>query len=171
MAYIRVGGDGSALGFFGCGPGCRCASCRVGGAGLAEWYVREEEEEEPSQPAQVGGFALVPLNPNALGERLFTIVSALPGDKIQRYLEFARRLSFIPRLTSQQKADLLQTFAPRFDLDVGGQAPMPGGRILLVAKDGRTAFQIAADGTITFGRFNQQTLDVVNPVPIRPLTR
>src|SRR5918996_750085 len=160
MAYIRIGEDESALGLFGCGPGCRCASCRLGGAGLAEWYVPEEQEQ--SQPAPVGGFALVPVNPNAMGERLSAIVSALPGTRFQHYLEFARRLSLIPRLTFQQKANLLQTFAPRFGLDVGGQARMPGGRILLVAKDGKTAFQIAADGRITFGRFNLQTLDVVN---------
>ncbi len=50
MAYVRVGGDGSALGFFGCGPGCSCAACRrTAGSmsGLGERYVPEEEQEIP----------------------------------------------------------------------------------------------------------------------------
>ena len=43
-------------------------------------------------------------------------------------------------------------------LETGGLAPMQGGRYLLVAKDGKTALQIAADGAIAFGRFSPQTL-------------
>jgi hypothetical protein len=43
-----------------------------------------------------------------------------------------------------------------------------GGRVLVIAKDGKTAFQIAFDGTITFGRFNTATLDIANPTVIRP---
>lgn len=56
MAYIRVGEDGTAVGFFGCGPGCPCASCRrtAGSVSrLGERYVPEEEETPlpPAQPA------------------------------------------------------------------------------------------------------------------------
>jgi hypothetical protein len=59
--------------------------------------------------------------------------------------------------------------AKRLGLEVGAQAAAKGGRILLIAKDGKTALQIAFEGTISFGRFSTKTLDIVNPVAIRPL--
>ena len=45
MAYIRIGENDSALGFFGCGASCRCAPCRSQNAAFGEWYVQEEEPE------------------------------------------------------------------------------------------------------------------------------
>lgn len=130
-----------------------------------------------SSPARVAlrrlslqrGAVAVGTNAAAVGERLFAEVSRLGGTGLQRFLEFARRLSMVPGLTPQAKAALLERFAARFGLDVGGQIAKEGGRILLLAKDGKTAFQIAADGSITFGRFNLQTLDIMNPTAIRPL--
>jgi hypothetical protein len=105
----------------------------------------------------------------AVGERLLGEVAGLNGTGLQRYLEFARRLSATTGLSPQAKADLLMSVAPRLGLDVGGQAVVSGGRILLIAKDGKTAFQIDLDGTITFGRFNTATLDIANATTIRPL--
>jgi hypothetical protein len=104
----------------------------------------------------------------AVGEGLLGEVSELGGTGLQRYLEFARRLSAVNGLTPKAKADLLVSAASRLGLDVGGQALVKGGRVLVIAKDGKTAFQIAFDGTITFGRFNTATLDIANPTVIRP---
>jgi hypothetical protein len=105
----------------------------------------------------------------AVGERLLAEVGTLQGTGLQRYLELARRLSAVKGLNPQAKADLLVSLARRLGLDVGGQAAVKGGRILLIAKDGKSALQIALDGTITFGRFSIETLDIVNPAAIRPL--
>jgi hypothetical protein len=105
----------------------------------------------------------------AVGERLLAEVGAVRGTGLQRFLELARRLSAVKGLNPQAKADLLMSMARRLGLDVGGQATVKGGRILLVAKDAKSALQIAADGTITFGRFSIETLDIVNPAAIRPL--
>ncbi len=104
-----------------------------------------------------------------VGQRLVGEVSALGGTSLQRYLEFARRLSSVRTLSPTAKADLLVSAARRFGLEIGGQATVTGGRILVLAKDGKTAFQVALDGQITFGRFNAATLDIVNPTVIRPL--
>jgi len=103
----------------------------------------------------------------AVGERLLGEVSGLGGAGFQRYLEFARRLSAVARISPQAKADLLVSLAPRFGLEVGGQAVVTGGRILVVAKDARSAFQIALDGTIKFGEFNKVTLDITRATTIR----
>jgi hypothetical protein len=46
---------------------------------------------------------------------------------------------------------------------------MQGGRVLVIAKDARTALQVAADGTVQIGKFNPKTLDIVSPTTIRPL--
>jgi hypothetical protein len=104
-----------------------------------------------------------------VGERIFGEVAGANGNSFQRFLELARRLSNTPGLSPQAKADLLAKLAPRLGIDIGSNAAMQGGRILMIAKDGRTALQIALDGTISFGRFNLATLDIVNAVPIRPL--
>jgi hypothetical protein len=97
------------------------------------------------------------------------VLLELGGSGFQRYLEFARRLSAVAGLSAKAKADLLVSAAARLGLDVGGQALMKGGRILVIAKDGKTALQVAMDGTITFGRFNTATLDIANPTVIRTL--
>jgi outer membrane protein OmpA-like peptidoglycan-associated protein len=55
MAYIRIGEDESTRGSFGCGPGCSCKSCRIGGSNFGEWYVPEEEEETPPPAATPKG--------------------------------------------------------------------------------------------------------------------
>ena len=104
-----------------------------------------------------------------VGQRLLGEVSAVSGTSLQRYLEFARRLSSVRTLSPAAKADLLVSAARHLGLEVGGQATVAGGRILVLAKDGKTAFQVAMDGQITFGRFNAATLDIVNPTVIRPL--
>lgn len=56
MAYVRVGENESTFVSVGCGPGCPCASCRLGRYDLAEWYV--PEEEDGPEPAKVGGLGL-----------------------------------------------------------------------------------------------------------------
>ncbi len=104
-----------------------------------------------------------------IGERLAAESMAAGGTRFQQYLEFARRLGTTSGLSPQAKANLLESFAARFGLDVGGQAMKEGGRILLLAKDGRSAFQILADGSVSFGRFNLKTLDIVDPQIIRAL--
>lgn len=115
------------------------------------------------------GAAAVAKDAASVGERLVAEVANLQGTGLQRYLEFARRLSLASGLTPRAKADLLVSLASRFGLDVGGQAAVSGGRILVIAKDGKTAFQIAADGAIAFGRFNVATLDIAGATSIRPL--
>src|SRR5262245_55392494 len=55
MAYIRIGENESTLGSLGCGPGCLCKSCRIGGSNFGEWYVPEEEEETPPPAATPKG--------------------------------------------------------------------------------------------------------------------
>jgi hypothetical protein len=106
-----------------------------------------------------------------VGERLYAEVNALNGTGLQKLLEFARRLGLERGLSVAQKAELLEATCARFGLDVGGRVPMSGGRFLVVAKDGKTALQIAADGGVTFGRFNLATGDIANATAIRVLSR
>lgn len=102
-------------------------------------------------------------------ERLLEAVAKLKGTPLQRFFEVARRLSSVRGLTPQAKADLLVEAAKRLGLEVGGQSVMQGGRVLVLAKDAKTALQVAADGTIQIGRFDLKALDIVNPTAIRPL--
>lgn len=104
-----------------------------------------------------------------VAEKIFLEANAGTAREIQKYLEFARRLSSTTGLSPADKAALLQRYAQRFGLEVGGLAPKGGGRFILVAKDAKSAFEIAADGTIRFGRFSLETLDIANGLPIRPL--
>jgi outer membrane protein OmpA-like peptidoglycan-associated protein len=68
MAYIRIGRDNPALGFFGCGPSCNCPNCRRTAnsvPGLGERYVREEEEQAPPpRPSQAPPQRVQPPAPN-----------------------------------------------------------------------------------------------------------
>jgi hypothetical protein len=143
------------------------------GVHLLLWYIGARFPVRTTRgsvdPAPVRSTGVVLENAATVGKRLFDEVSGLAGTGLQRFLEFARRLSFVRGLSPDGKASLLLEYAARFGLDVGSRVAMPGGRILLIAKDARTALQIAADGTITFGRFSTKTLDIVNPVAIRPL--
>ena len=115
------------------------------------------------------GAVSVAVDAAAVGESLFAQTSRLGGTGFQRFLEFARRLSGTRGLSTSAKAGLLEGYAIRFGIEVGGQMAKEGGRILLIAKDGKTALQIVADGTITFGRFDLAAMDIVNPTVIRAL--
>ena len=105
----------------------------------------------------------------ALTGRLFGEVSSLPATSLQKFLEGARRLSLISGVSPEMKADAIQLLAKRLGLEIGGQSVMEGGRIVIAAKDGRTALQIAIDGAITFGRtqFVAKGIDILNPTTIR----
>jgi hypothetical protein len=54
MAYVRIPEADSALGSFGCGPGCGCRGCRKTArnntSGIGERYEREETEATPPTP-------------------------------------------------------------------------------------------------------------------------
>jgi hypothetical protein len=115
------------------------------------------------------GTAVVARDAAAVLDGLVQAVSKLPGTRLQRFFELARRLSAVRGLTPQAKADMLVEAAGRLGLEVGGQAVVQGGRVLVIAKDARTALQVAADGTIQIGKFSTKTLDIVNPTAIRPL--
>jgi hypothetical protein len=115
------------------------------------------------------GAAVVTKDAAAVLEGLLKAVGKLQGTALQKFFELARRLSAVRGLTPQVKADLLVQAAERLGLEVGGQAVMQGGRVLVIAKDARTALQVAADGTVQIGKFNPKTLDIVSPTTIRPL--
>lgn len=106
-----------------------------------------------------------------LGERFAAEVSGLQGNALQKFLEAVRRLSLLRGVPQQVKADAVVEIAKRLGLEVGGQSAVSGGRILIAAKDARTALQVAADGSITFGRARivGNAIEIVNPTPIRPL--
>jgi hypothetical protein len=50
MAYFSP--DQLDLGYFACGSGCRCKSCRSNASQLAETYIEEEEDERPGPQTQ-----------------------------------------------------------------------------------------------------------------------
>jgi len=106
-----------------------------------------------------------------LAAKLASEVSSLPVNRFLRFLEAARRLSLMRAIPPQVKAEAIEALAERLGLEVGGRAIMQGGRILVVAKDARTALQIASDGSITFGRAKMvgTTIEIIDPVPIRAL--
>jgi hypothetical protein len=106
----------------------------------------------------------------ALSARLFSEVSTLPVNRFLQFLEGARRLSLMA-VPPQVKADAIELLAQRLGLEVGGRAVVQGGRILIVAKDARTALQVATDGSVTFGRVKMSggVIDIVDPAPIRAL--
>jgi hypothetical protein len=113
--------------------------------------------------------ALITPDSTALAARFASEVTGLPASRFQQFLEAVRRLSQVSGVSPQVKADAITEIAKRLGLEVGGQSVQQGGRILIVAKDARTALQVAADGSITFGRvrITGATLDIVDPVPIR----
>ena len=82
-------------------------------------------------------------------EALIIQVNQLQATTIQKLLEFARRLSGIT-MTTAQKARVLKQYAVRLGLDTGGLSTLTSGRMLLLAKDGKTALQIGLDGNIHF---------------------
>src|SRR5262245_23608421 len=45
MGYIALAESDSPLGFYGYGEGCGCRSCKS--QALSEWYVPEEDNDEP----------------------------------------------------------------------------------------------------------------------------
>ena len=103
--------------------------------------------------------------------RVGSEVSSLPVNRFQQFLEAARRISLAGGVSPSAKADAIEAIAQKLGLEVGGRSAMQGGRILLVAKDARTALQVAADGTVSFGRvtINGGVLDIVEPTAIRAL--
>jgi hypothetical protein len=62
--------------------------------------------------------------------------------------------------------------AKELGLDVGGQSAA-AGKVIVAAKDGRTALQVAAHSSITFGRVRivGVRVEIVNPLPIRPFVQ
>ena len=106
----------------------------------------------------------------AISARLFSEVSALPVNRFLQFLEGARRLSVLA-VPPQVKADAIELLAQRLGLEIGGRAVVQGGRILIVAKDAKTALQIATDGSVSFGRvkITGGIIDIVDPAPIRAL--
>jgi hypothetical protein len=119
----------------------------------------------------LGSRAAAAAEAGPLAERLAAEVSGLPGNKFQKFLEAVRRLSLLRGVPQQVKADAVEEVAKRLGLEVGGQGAVSGGRIIIAAKDARTALQVAADGSITFGkaRIVGSAIEIVNPSPIRPL--
>jgi hypothetical protein len=108
---------------------------------------------------------------STLAARVGSEVSSLPANRFQQFLEAARRISIAGGVSPSVKADAIEAVAQRLGLEVGGRSAMQGGRILIVAKDARTALQVAADGAVSFGRvtINGGVLDIVDPVTIRAL--
>jgi hypothetical protein len=114
--------------------------------------------------------AAITVDATTLGERLATEVAGLDAKALQKFLEAVRRLGMTRGVPPQVKADAIEVIARELGLDVGGQSMGAGGKILVAAKDGRTALQVAADGSITFGKATivGLKLQIVNPIPIRP---
>lgn len=117
--------------------------------------------------------ASIAADATALSEQVFAQVGRFQVNRFQQFLEAARRLSLMKDVPPQVKADALEAIAGRLGLEVGGRSVALGGRILIVAKDARSALQIAADGSITFGRLRlgaNATLEIINPTAIRALS-
>ncbi|MFZ0417409.1 MAG: hypothetical protein WAM04_04850 [Candidatus Sulfotelmatobacter sp.] len=114
--------------------------------------------------------AVATVDATSLAARVGSEVSSLPVNPFLKFLEAARRIS-LAAVPPNVKADAIEAVAQRLGLEVGGRSVVAGGRILVVAKDARTAFQIAADGSVSFGKvvINGGKLDVVNPTAIRAL--
>jgi hypothetical protein len=114
--------------------------------------------------------AVVTVDATTLAARVGSEVSSLPVNRFQQFLEAARRIS-LAGASPATKADAIEAVAQRLGLEVGGRSAMQGGRILIVAKDAKTALQIAADGSVSFGRvvINGGVIDIVEPVTIRAL--
>ena len=114
--------------------------------------------------------AVVTVDATTLAARVGSEVSSLPVNRFQQFLEAARRIS-LAGASPATKADAIEAVAQRLGLEVGGRSAMQGGRILIVAKDAKTALQIAADGSVSFGRVvrNGAVLDIAEPVTIRAL--
>jgi len=51
MSYFSLAEDQSFASFLGCGKDCGCGPCRSGLSGLAEWYEKEEPDEQPTSTA------------------------------------------------------------------------------------------------------------------------
>jgi hypothetical protein len=116
--------------------------------------------------------AVVSVDAAGLSARVGSEVAQIPVvNSLQKFLEAARRISLMGGVPPNVKADAIEALADRFGLEMGGRAAMPGGRIIIVAKDAKTALQIAADGGVSFGRVQivNGTLDIVNPAAIRVL--
>lgn len=115
--------------------------------------------------------AAITVDATAVGGRFASEVSALRVGQFQKFLEAVRRLSMMRGVSPQVKADAVEVIAKQLGLEVGGQSIASGGRILIAAKDARTVLQVAADGTIMFGRARivGATIEIVNPMAIRPL--
>ena len=101
MAYVHIPEADSALGSFGCGPGCGCRDCRKTArnntSDLGERYEREEAEAPPATPlVRVRPMAPTLSGSGRFGEALSRPRGPLTGGLQLRMPAFATITGFVP---------------------------------------------------------------------------
>jgi len=111
MAYVHIPEADSALGSFGCGPGCGCRGCRKTArnntSGIGERYEREEAEAPPATPlVRVRPVAPILSGWGRFGEALPRLRGPLTGRLQLRMPAFATITGFAPGGASLRASQL-----------------------------------------------------------------
>jgi hypothetical protein len=108
---------------------------------------------------------LLVLDEDAIAAKLLDEVNKLGGPPFLRFLECARRVGEMAKLTLQSRVSILTKICDMIGYEYS--VVDKGSRILLIAKDAKAGLEVTAQG-VQLGRVSLTPFDLVNCSPIRP---